>query len=143
MSEVAYGSVEYWRKEAEFWREQQALAANVAATIADMDEVAPALRQLLRQEKDRRRSEERRADAAELALDAAEQRGYLRGRSEQRAADVAALRDGQIIAYDRWLAETGRIDDGSACILDGRDLWSVSEYLESLPVAGGEGPETP
>ncbi len=44
--------------EVTFWRDQRNLAANVAATIADLDEEAPALRQLLRQERARRKAAE-------------------------------------------------------------------------------------
>lgn len=60
----------YLRGEVEFWKEQQKFASSVAATIADLDEVAPALRQLLRAEKERRRAAEEEADRLRYRLDA-------------------------------------------------------------------------
>jgi hypothetical protein len=51
-----------------FWKDQQKLAANVAATIADLDEEAPALRQLLRGEIKRRRTAEHRVAVLEYRL---------------------------------------------------------------------------
>lgn len=57
------------RDEVAFWKDQQKFAASVAATVADLDEEAPALRQLLRQERERRQRVEREnvALAYELA----------------------------------------------------------------------------
>jgi len=67
------------RAEVEFWQGQQKLAANVASTIADLDEQAPALRDLLRAERLRR-------EKAETALDVA---AY---RAERMRAVVEAAR---------------------------------------------------
>lgn len=50
------------REEVTFWKDQQKFAASVAATVADLDEEAPALRQLLRAEKERRRKAEDECD---------------------------------------------------------------------------------
>jgi len=46
------------RDEVTFWKDQQRFAASAAATIADLDEEAPALRQMLRRERERRRRAE-------------------------------------------------------------------------------------
>lgn len=50
------------RDEVEFWKDQQHFASSMVATIADLDEVAPALRQMLRQEIERRQAAEAEAD---------------------------------------------------------------------------------
>ena len=50
--------VAYLEGEVAFWKDQQRLAASVAATVADLDEQTPALRQMLRQERDRRKRAE-------------------------------------------------------------------------------------
>jgi chromosome segregation ATPase len=50
--------VDYLDREVRFWKEQRDLAANVAAGIADLDEVAPALRKVLRTERERRKRSE-------------------------------------------------------------------------------------
>lgn len=50
------------RAEAAFWQDQQKFAANVAAGIADLDEEAPALRQMLRVERGRRKDAEEESD---------------------------------------------------------------------------------
>lgn len=49
-------------EERDFWRDQQQFAAKVAGDIADLDEQAPALRQMLRAEKSRREATESEAD---------------------------------------------------------------------------------
>lgn len=64
----ARAKLDQCRANAEFWHDQQKLAANVAATIADLDEEAPALRQMLRQERARREAEEQRSLTAEADL---------------------------------------------------------------------------
>lgn len=48
----------YLADQVAFWKDQQKFAASAAATIADLDEEAPALRQLLRAEMERRRRAE-------------------------------------------------------------------------------------
>lgn len=48
--------------EVSFWRDQQKFAASVAATVADLDEQAPAMRQMLRTERERRRRAEDEVD---------------------------------------------------------------------------------
>lgn len=53
----------------EFWHEQQKLAANVAAGIADLDEEAPALRQMLRTERSRREAAETESDRQGYTLE--------------------------------------------------------------------------
>jgi hypothetical protein len=65
----------YLEGEVAFYQEQMMLAANVAASIADLDEVAPALRQMLRAEKERRRAAE--DEAARLDYRLAELTGTL------------------------------------------------------------------
>lgn len=55
-SYVAY--LEALERDVVFWREQQKFASDMCATIADLDEVAPALRKLLRSETERRREAE-------------------------------------------------------------------------------------
>jgi len=57
------------RRDVEFWRGQQKLAADVAAGIADLDEEAPALRQMLRQERGRRKAAEREVNVATYERD--------------------------------------------------------------------------
>jgi hypothetical protein len=54
--------------EVTFWKDQQKFAANVAATICDLDDVAPALRQMLRAEKERRREAEDTVSRLEYQL---------------------------------------------------------------------------
>jgi chromosome segregation ATPase len=49
---------EYLERDRDFWREQQKFASDMCATIADLDEVAPALRQVLRAEIKRRKEAE-------------------------------------------------------------------------------------
>lgn len=61
-SERIADRIAYLEGEVEFWKGQQKLAADVAAGIADLDEVAPALRQLLRQERARRIAAEAEVD---------------------------------------------------------------------------------
>lgn len=61
--------IAYLESDRDFWKDQQKFAANVAATIADLDEDAPALRQMLRQERDRRK----RAESALVTVDYARQ----------------------------------------------------------------------
>jgi len=56
------------RREVAFWQDQQHLAANVAAGIADLDEVAPVLRQMLRTERARRHQVENDLDRARYEL---------------------------------------------------------------------------
>lgn len=65
----------YLEGEVAFWRDQQKFAASMVSTIADLDEVAPALRQLLRQEIERRKSAEN--EVARLSYRLAEARGAL------------------------------------------------------------------
>jgi len=60
--------IAYLEREVAFWKDQQRFAANVAAGIADLDEVAPALRQMLRVEKVRRRAAEDKVDALTYRL---------------------------------------------------------------------------
>ena len=50
--------IAYLEGEVKFWKDQQRLAADVAAGIADLDEQAPALRQMLRTERARRKQAE-------------------------------------------------------------------------------------
>jgi len=57
-AEAQRGKQKHLVREVEFWKEQRDLAANVAAGIADLDEVAPALRQVLRTERERRKRSE-------------------------------------------------------------------------------------
>jgi uncharacterized Zn finger protein (UPF0148 family) len=54
--------------EAKFQDEQRRLATSVASTIADLDEEAPALRQMLASERGRRRGVEAHADRTLFAL---------------------------------------------------------------------------
>jgi hypothetical protein len=77
MSESPFGCrrCTYLEGEVAFYREQMLLAAGVAANIADLDEVAPALRQMLRAEKERRRAAE--AEVARLDYRLAELTGTL------------------------------------------------------------------
>jgi len=56
------------RAEVAFWKDQQRFAASAAATIADLDEQAPALRQMLRRERERRRRAEAEVDRLTYAL---------------------------------------------------------------------------
>lgn len=46
--------VDQLRAEVQFWRQQRDFAVDVATTISGLDEEAPALRQLLRRERERR-----------------------------------------------------------------------------------------
>lgn len=54
----ALARIAYLENQVAFWRDQQKFAASTAATIADLDEEAPALRQMLRREIERRRAAE-------------------------------------------------------------------------------------
>ena len=60
--------IAYLEREVEFWRDQYRLAADVAAGIADLDDVAPALRQMLRTEKERRKAAEHEVDVLTYRL---------------------------------------------------------------------------
>lgn len=62
----------YITADRDFEREMRKFATSAAATIADLDEVAPALRQLLRRETERRKQAEERLAQA---LREAESRG--------------------------------------------------------------------
>ena len=57
--------IRFLEAEVAFWKDQQRFAASAEATIADLEEVAPALRQLLRAETVRRKAAE--AEAERLA----------------------------------------------------------------------------
>lgn len=56
------------RDEVSFWQEQQRFASSMVATIADLDEVAPALRQMLRTEIEHRKQIQAELDRATLEL---------------------------------------------------------------------------
>lgn len=60
--------IKYLTDEVAFWKDQQKFAASTAATIADLDEEAPALRQMLRAEKERRRRAEDEVDRLSYRL---------------------------------------------------------------------------
>lgn len=67
--------VAYLEDQVAFWKDQQRFAASVAGNIADLDEQAPALRQMLRREIERRKAVEERCDL--LAYRLAEANGAL------------------------------------------------------------------
>lgn len=113
------------RKEVAFWQEQQKLAANVAATIADLDETAPALRQMLRQERARREDEERRSLLAEAERDA------MRPVVEAAKAYVAA---NTALARFRPGDDLGALADAQATarnrLIGAVDITAVDSYTE-------------
>jgi len=89
--------IAYLEGEVEFWKGQQKLAADVAAGIADLDEQAPALRQMLRTERARRTAAEAEVDRLTYALQHSAtdaEGGYARA--------VADLHD--LAKYKRWHA---------------------------------------
>lgn len=87
----------------DFWKDQQKFAANVAATIADLDEQAPALRQLLRQERDRRK----RAESALVTADYAR----LRAVEQFTAALLTGLDDLERDDHHGTLVRPGDVAD--------------------------------